>query len=196
MRAVRLFEQGETQAAVARRLGVSRTTAMRWAQALTEEGREGLRAAGRAGRKPRLSDEQREKVEAVLLEGPVASGYVTAYWTLPRVAEVIERVTGARYHPGHVWRVLRRLGWSRQKPTTRARERDEAAIERWVKTTCPALKKSLSSRFCGCRKGRIQGDAAAAEEEHGDERGRAVVTEGPSRDHTEPVVDPLHGPVR
>lgn len=142
MRAVRLFEQGERQAAVARRLQVSRTTAMRWAQALEEEGREGLRAAGRAGRKPRLSPEQFEDVEVVLLEGPVASGYATAYWTLPRVAEVIERVTGERYHPGHVWRVLRKLGWSRQKPTTRARERDEAAIERWVKTTWPALKKT------------------------------------------------------
>jgi transposase len=142
MRAVRLFEQGETQAAVARRLGVSRTTAMRWAQSWEEEGREGLRAAGRAGRKPRLTREQLEDVEAVLLEGPVVAGYPTEFWTLPRVAEVIERVTDTRYHPGHVWRVLRKLGWSRQKPTTRARERDEAAIERWVKTTWPAVKKT------------------------------------------------------
>jgi len=142
MRAVRLFEEGETQASVARRLGVSRTTAMRWGQAWEEEGREGLRAAGRAGRKPRLSTEQWEDVEVVLLEGPVAFGYATEFWTLPRVAEVIQAVTGVGYHPGHVWRMLRKLGWSRQKPTTRARERDEQAIERWVKTTWPALKKT------------------------------------------------------
>lgn len=142
MRAVRLFEQGETQAAVARRLGVSRTTVMRWAQALEAQGREGLRAAGRAGRKPRLTTEQLAQVEQALLEGPLAFGYATELWTLPRVAEVIRRVTGVRYHPGHVWRVLRKLGWSRQKPTTRARERDEQAIQRWVKTTWPALKKT------------------------------------------------------
>lgn len=142
MRAVRLFEQGESQADVARRLDVSRTTAMRWAKAWDQEGRDGLRAAGRAGRKPRLSEERFQQVEEVLLGGPRGSGYPTEYWTLPRVAEVIEQLTGVRYHPGHVWRVLRKLGWSRQKPTTRARERDEAAIERWVKTTWPTVKKT------------------------------------------------------
>lgn len=143
MRAIRLFEQGETQAAVARRLGVSRTTAMRWTQAWEEEGREGLRAAGRAGRKPRLSNDQVHAIEQALLEGPLAFGYATELWTLPRVADLIHRITGVRYHPGHVWRVMRQLGWSLQKPTTRAKERDEEAIQRWVKTTWPALKKTL-----------------------------------------------------
>ena len=142
MRAIRLFEQGETQAAVARRLGVSRTTAMRWAQTWEDEGREGLRAAGRAGRKPRLSRDQIDEVEQALLEGPLSFGYSTELWTLPRVAALIQRMTGVRYHPGHVWRVMRQLGWSLQKPTTRARERDEEAIQRWVKTTWPALKKT------------------------------------------------------
>ena len=143
MRAVRLFEQGETQAAVARRLRVSRTTAMRWAAAWEDEGREGLRAAGRAGRKPRVSPEQLERIEQALREGPRAMGYRTELWTLPRVAELIEKITAVRYHPGHVWRVMRQLGWSLQKPTTRARERDEQAIARWMKTTWPALKKTL-----------------------------------------------------
>jgi len=142
MRAIRLFEQGETQAAVARRLKVSRTTAMRWAQAWEEEGREGLRAAGRAGRKPRLSSDQLDVLEQALLQGPLAFGYATELWTLPRVAELIHRLTEVRYHPGHVWRVMRQLGWSLQKPTTRARERDEEAIQRWVKATWPAVKKT------------------------------------------------------
>ena len=142
MRAVRLFEQGETQAAVARRLRVSRTTAMRWAQAWEAEGAEALRAAGRAGRKPRLSSDEFDRVEQALLEGPLAFGYHTELWTLPRVAELIQQITGVRYHPGHVWRVLRRLGWSLQKPTTRARERDEEAIARWVKSTWPGEKKT------------------------------------------------------
>jgi transposase len=116
---------------------------MRWAEAWEEQGLEGLRAAGRAGRKPRLSSEQLREVEQALLEGPLASGYATELWTLPRVAELIQRIAGVRYHPGHVWRVMHQLGWSLQRPTTRAKERDEEAIQRWVKTTWPALKKTL-----------------------------------------------------
>jgi transposase len=89
---------------------------MRWAQAFEARGRDGLRAAGRAGRKPRLSEEQVHQVEQALLEGPGAFGYATELWTLPRVAELIRKLTGVRYHPGHVWRVLRRLGWRASGP--------------------------------------------------------------------------------
>jgi len=142
MRAMRLFEKGETQAAVARRLGVSRQTALRWAQAWERDGVQGLRAAGRAGRKPKLSADQLGRIEQALLEGPAALGYVTEIWTLPRIAELIEKITGVHYHPGHVWRLMRQLGWSIQKPTTRARERDEAAIARWRKSRWLALKKT------------------------------------------------------
>ncbi len=76
----------------------------------------------------------------------MAFGYATEFWTLPRVAEMIEAAMGIRCHPGHVWRLLRKLGRPRQKPTTRARERDELAIERWVKTTWPALEKTLRAK--------------------------------------------------
>jgi hypothetical protein len=61
---------------------------------------------------------------------------------LPRVAEVIERLSGVAYHPGHVWYILRdQLGWTWQRPARRAVERNDAAIERWVKQRWPQLKK-------------------------------------------------------
>jgi transposase len=66
---------------------------------------------------------------------------VTAVWTLPRVAKLIEQRTGQSYHPGHVWRVLRGLGFSCQQPTRRAIERDEVAIARWKRVDWPRLKK-------------------------------------------------------
>ena len=56
-------------------------------------------------------------------------------------AQLVERLFGVHYHPGHVWRVMRRLGWSLQRPTTRARERDEEAIASWRKSEWPKLKK-------------------------------------------------------
>ena len=73
---------------------------------------------------------------------PGAHGYATELWTLARVAEVIERITGVRYHPGHVWRLLRELGWSVQRPARRAAERDEEAIARWIKQDWPRVKKA------------------------------------------------------
>ena len=38
------------------------------------------------------------------------------------------------------------MGWSWQKPTTRERERDEAAIERWVETTWSAVEETPPAR--------------------------------------------------
>ena len=142
LRAAKLFDEGATQADVARRLGVSRVSAMRWYRVWRKSGREGLGEAKRLGRPSHLSPKQLERIEAALLKGPQAHGYSTELWTLPRVAAVVERLSGVRYHPGHVWRVLRGLGWSLQRPTLRARERDEEAIAQWKRQAWPRAKKT------------------------------------------------------
>jgi transposase len=145
MRAADLFGRGRRPAEVARELGVSIQSASEWYRRWSAGGRKALRAAGRAGRLSRLDADQLARVEEALLQGPTANGFPTELWTLPGVAEVIERVTGVRYHPGHVWRILRhQLGWSRQRPARRATERDDAAIEQWVKQRWPSLKKARS----------------------------------------------------
>ena len=143
LKAGKLFEGGCSQAEVAGRLNVSRQSASRWYGEWKGGGKEGLKAAGRAGRLPRLTQSQLAEVERALLQGPSEFGYATELWTLPRVAEVIHRICGVRYHPGHVWRVLRKLGWSCQKPATRAKERDEEAIRRWRQERWPGIKRGL-----------------------------------------------------
>jgi len=58
---------------------------------------------------------------------------------------VIERQTGVRHHPAHIWALLRpRLGWGVQRPTRRAVERDQEAIDRWVKEDWPRIKQMLN----------------------------------------------------
>ncbi len=54
---------------------------------------------------------------------------------------MIERLTGVGYHPGHVWRLLRQLHWSVQRPARRARERDQQAIARWRAEDWPRRKR-------------------------------------------------------
>ncbi len=141
-RAARLFAAGEIMASVARALRVSRQSVSRWYQAWRRGGRTALRGAGRAGRKPKLTPAQLARVEHALREGARAHGFATDLWTLPRVATVIERLTGVTYHPGHVWRILRALDWSLQRPATQARERNAAAIRRWVSHRWPGVKKT------------------------------------------------------
>ncbi|WP_344621158.1 winged helix-turn-helix domain-containing protein, partial [Dactylosporangium salmoneum] len=89
-------------------------------------------------------------VEAALVAGPKANGFGTDMWTLARVAEVIERMTGMRYTLSQTWLILRqRLGWTRQRPARRAVERDDAAIEAWAKQDWPRIKRGLDDAAPG-----------------------------------------------
>jgi len=144
MRAARLLEKGYSQSEVARRVGAHRQSVSQWAAELQEKGRAGLKRAGRAGRKPRLDALAIRKIEQGLKRGPEALGYSTSLWTSARVAHLIETECGVRYHPGHVWRVLRALGWTLQRPATQARERNAATIRDWVAHRWPAVKKTIA----------------------------------------------------
>jgi transposase len=135
-----MFAHGATQAEVARTFGVSAQAASVWYRRWRQGGEAALRGAVRAGRRPRLSAAELDAVKQALGKGPQAFGFDTELWTLARIAAVIEQLTGVRYHPGHVWRILRRLGWSPQRPARRARERDEAEIARWREQEWPRTK--------------------------------------------------------
>ena len=143
LRAAELFAAGVRQAEVARQLGVSRQSVHLWHKRWQADGVDGLRSRGPTGPTPRLSDSQLHQVEQALLKGAGANGFVGELWTLDRIATVIERLTGIRHHPAWVWALLHhRLGWSVQRPVRRAAERDQAAIDRWVKERWPVIKQT------------------------------------------------------
>ena len=146
LQAARLLKKGVHEAEVARRVGVHRQSVNRWARQLEEQGTRGLKKAGRAGRKPRLTTSDLGKIEEGLKRGPEALGYESSLWTAWRVADLIERESGVRYTDGHVWWLLRQLGWSCQRPAGRALERDEDKIRRWKKERWPELKKKPESK--------------------------------------------------
>src|SRR5207247_2566695 len=85
-----------------------------WRKAWRRGGRAALRSAGHVGRPRKLTQAQLARVERALARGAEANGYATDVWTLPRVAEVIQRLTGVSYHPGHVRYLLRHhFAWKR-----------------------------------------------------------------------------------
>jgi transposase len=142
LRAWELHEQGWSQSQIAAALGVTSGAVCQWMRRAHDGGGpEALRKRKAPGGQPRLSAEQQRQVLDWLREGAEAHGFRGDLWTRKRVAALIERELGIRYHPGHVSKLLHSWKWSAQKPEKRARQRDEAAIEQWVTERWPAIKK-------------------------------------------------------
>jgi transposase len=120
---------------------VTTATTNAWHRAWVKEGKKGLLAKGRSGAPPKLDRNDLHRIEALLVKGPQAQGYASELWTLERIATLIRKTTQVSYHPGHVWKILRNLGWSVQKPETRARERDERRIGQWMREVFPRIQK-------------------------------------------------------
>ena len=140
-RAVELLRQGHPPVEVARMVGVNRRSVRRWKAAYRKRGCSALVAWPASGRPPKLSVSRIRRLERELLRGAQAAGFATDLWTCPRVARLIEQRFRVHYHVDHIGRLLHALGWSPQKPTRRAIERDEEGIHQWIKQTWPALKK-------------------------------------------------------
>jgi transposase len=141
LRALELKTQGWKQRDIAAAFGVTEGAVSQWLKRAAAGGVEALRRRSGRGAKPKLTGEQCQRLVELLGQGASAFGFADEVWTQPRVAWLIERHFGVKYHPSHVGRLLKQWGWSRQQPLTRASQRDEAAIERWRHETWPALKK-------------------------------------------------------
>jgi len=141
-KAIQLLQNGVQPVDVARKLGVDRRSVRRWRASFEQDGAEGLQARPAPGRPAKLDRQQKEQLTEDLLKGARSWGWPNDLWNCPRVAKLIKKRFGVRYHVDHVGRLLRGLGWSPQKPTRRARERDEQAIAAWVKNDWPRVKKT------------------------------------------------------
>lgn len=135
-----------SQAAIARRLGVSREAVRQWYVTWEQAGVRGLRARPRHGPQPRLSAAEWCRLAVLLRRGAVAAGYDTEQWTLKRVAHLIRREFGVRYHYRYLERPLKALGFRPQRPAVQAKERDDELVGAWVKHDWALIKKRLGER--------------------------------------------------
>ena len=140
-RVATLIKDGFSSVEIADRLGVDRRSVRRWKADFRRHGSAGLKAVPASGRPLRMGLALRRRLSRHLLAGARKAGYPTDLWTCPRVAKFIHKRFGIAYHARYVPRMLRSMGWSPQRPERMARERDERAIQRWVKVEWPRIKK-------------------------------------------------------
>jgi putative transposase len=145
-RAAEHFQAGKSPSEVAERLGVHLSSAKRWKRAWSDGGVAALAAKPHPGGVPKLSDEQKQSLVKMLVDGPLAAGYQTDLWTCARVVELVRKKFRVQYDPGHFSRILHDLGFTPQKPRQVAREQDPEAVERWRQVDWPRIKKKLAGR--------------------------------------------------
>jgi transposase len=137
---------GLTTGEIANRLKVHRSTVPLWIEHWNEHGEEGLWEGQRSGRPAEIDKSMRQRICDILDSGPVAYGLDTGIWTSPMIGQILQEECGVRYHPGHVRKLLKRWGYSVQRPTTRLVQADLAQRRKWVRYTYPNLKKTPKSK--------------------------------------------------
>jgi transposase len=140
--AVREVEvEGATPASVAKKYKVEIGTIYTWCGRYRRDKKNGLKSRPTPGAPRRMSPQQLGKLEELLLKGAKANGFANDLWTCPRIKELIKDRFKVDYHVDHIVRLLGRMGWSAQRPTKRALERDDKRIREWVKNDLPRIKK-------------------------------------------------------
>lgn len=150
LHAVRLNMEGHTAPQIGSVLGVHRSNVSLWLRHWQEEGLEGILEEARSGRPSRLGSEERCHLDELIDSGPIAYGFLSGVWTAPMVARLIAEEFGVSYHPGHVRKLLRALGFSLQRPGRLLIRANPLEQERWVRHTYPGLKKKpgTGGRHC------------------------------------------------
>lgn len=116
---------------IAEALGVTEGAVSQWLKKGRTEGIEGLYHRKGGGPKPRLTTDQIAQLPDLLKLGAEAYGFSGDVWTQARVQVVVKQEFGVSFSLSHIGRLLKQIGWTRQKPIARATQRNEPAIESW-----------------------------------------------------------------
>lgn len=143
LRSILLCADGYTSGEIAHKLGVSRQIVSLWLKTYSDSGIEGLYDKAKPGRPEGLTDIQVLHICDIIHSGPTAYGLITGVWTSPIIRNIIYEEFGVWYHDAHVRRLLKKFGFSVQRPKHLLANADVENRASWIRQTYPNLKKSL-----------------------------------------------------
>lgn len=141
--ALRLRRAGKSLSEVARHTGANKSSICRWEISHRRQGLKGVEPTPIPGRPAKLTPRQTQSLTTRLAKGALTEGYEADYWSLARIRQLLWTQFHLHYVSSGVWYLLQRLGWSCQKPQTRAIQRDEKQIAHWVRYVWPQIKKNF-----------------------------------------------------
>ena len=138
--------EGMFRAEAARLAGMERQALRDAVVRYNAEGLAGLSDRPRAPRRPLLDAAQAAELGQVILGGPDPERDGLLSWTLSELCRVIEARWGKRVHPASLSRIVRRMGFSRQKARPAHPSADNAAAEAFKKGGSPRRSQPLPVR--------------------------------------------------
>lgn len=141
LHAIMLSIEKHTSGDIANLLKVNRTVVPVWINNWNDHGVDGLLEGHRSGRRCNLNPVDKIRLGDIIESGPVAYGLNTGVWTSKIVTHIITEEFGIEFHPGHVRKLLKEIGFSVQRPTYKLVKAEEKQRNKWRRYTYPKLKK-------------------------------------------------------
>ncbi len=143
-RAVEAVLNGQPAPSIAEAYGVHKASVYRWIARYNEtDGVSGLVRKPVSGRPRKLAELTEEELENIVLHPASRFGYETDFWTCRRLVHVVEKQTEVSVSFTTMWRRLREMGLTYQKPEKRYAEADDEERRAWLKKELPKIKRAV-----------------------------------------------------
>ncbi|MEO6039804.1 MAG: winged helix-turn-helix domain-containing protein [Saprospiraceae bacterium] len=146
-RCMELLEEGHKPIRISEMLGRSPSWVHGTLKRYTLGGESGLEARKPPGAKSKISELDVKALITQLEKGAVAHGFAGEIWTRKRVGVIIEKMFGQQYDPSQIGRILKKAGWTLQKPQVKARQQNPEAVAKWRQEGLVAIKKKPNPKI-------------------------------------------------
>lgn len=146
IRAVTQVQTGKSPEEVISALGMTRCCIYNWLAAYRSGGWDALKSKKLNGRPKKLSGKQMELIYKIIVQkNPQQYRLEFALWTLKLVKEMIFLKLGTKLSIASVWRLLKQLGLTCQRPLFKAYQQNAKAVDSWLRSTYPKIKALAKS---------------------------------------------------
>jgi transposase len=136
---ISLDAKGTKQSDIAALLSIQQSSVSRVLARHREEGRAQIKKAKGAPNKLTLA--QKQRLSDLLKQGRVRYGFEGEYWTNKRIIRVIEEQFGVVYTVSPISKIVKKLGFSKQKFKQVDARQDASKVAAWKDERLPELKK-------------------------------------------------------
>jgi transposase len=135
---------GQRQVDVAQAYQIDYTTLYRWCRRYQEkEDFSSLERKTGSGRPKKIDEAKQQKLFKVIMKPASSFGYETDFWTCRRLIQVVQTQFSITASQPSMWRLLRDLGLTYQKPERRYLETNDETRKKWLRYEVPKIRRAV-----------------------------------------------------